>query len=759
MWMQNSSIHCNQFVTIPHPSLKHLPICTAYIYYFGLFSTTPSMKKNILLCLGLMLALAMSAAAQQGSSRIEVTDLTRIKQLGGIALSHDGNKVAFTVTAIVSDKKNSKEYTYLTQIWITATDGQSKPYLLTDSAGSQPAWSKDDQSIVYVSLVKGKGQLFLAPSAGGTKPVQLTNARYGASQPQWSPDGKQLLFTTLLSLRELEKDSLFNPSHRLPAWASEKPGFRQVPAASNTKPNPDGDMAAIRSYLAQNETDRKAKVFNRLNFEGEAATEPEFFFTEYMVTDAVSGAQARPVTRGFAGYSNARFMPDGKTILLTATDSTINPDRVTQSAIYTVPVAGGALQHLLHVPGRMLSNASVSPSGRYMVYTSGKSMDIDVPEVHIYDAQQPAKVLTIPVDRSAGNFAWSADGQYLYFTAQSNGGIPIYRVSLTNLKPEQLSSFDAGMSGLDIGADKLVYVKTEVANPYELYTSDLNNKASQRITEFNYSWLKDKKLSFPKKKYYTNSKGLKVEYWVMKPANFEAGKKYPVMLQIHGGPTAMWGPGEASMWHEYQFFCAHGYGVVYSNPRGSGGYGLNFLKANYRDWGTGPAEDVLAVLDGTLAEGWGDKTKTVTTGGSYAGYLTAWLAGHTKRFTAISSQRGVYDLTTFFGEGNAWRLVPMYFGGYPWEASVKPILARESPFTYVNQITTPYLMLHGETDLRTGIVQGEMMYKALKVLNRPVEYVQHPGGTHELSRSGNVRQRMDQMLRIYEFFSRYIKTE
>ncbi|GAB2701618.1 S9 family peptidase [Mucilaginibacter koreensis] len=697
--------------------------------------------------------------AQQSSSRIEVTDLTRIKQIGGVALSHDGSKAAFTVTTIVPDKRNTKEYAYLTQIWIIATDGHSEPYLLTDSAGSQPIWSKDDQSIVFVSLVKGKGQLFTIPAAGGGKPVQLTRAKYGASQPQFSPDGKQLLFTTLLSLQELEQDSLFNPSHRVPAWASEKPGYTQFSVTLGIKPDANGNMDAIRSYLAQNETDRKAKVFNRLNFEGEASTEPEFFFTEYMLMDAGGNTTARPVTWGFANYSSARFMPDGHSIVLTATDSTTNPDRALQSSIYTVPVNGGTLQPLLRVPGRMLSNASVSPSGRYMAYTSGKSTAIDIPEVHIYDAQQPAKVLTIPIDRSAGNFAWSANGEYLYFTAQSNGGIPIYRVSLSNLKPQPLGNFEAGISSLAVGATQLIYVKTEVANPYELYTSNLDNKASQRITELNYEWLKDKQLSFPVKKYYTNSKGLKVEYWVMKPTDFEAGKKYPVMLQIHGGPTAMWGPGEASMWHEYQFFCAHGYGVVYSNPRGSGGYGLNFLKANYRDWGTGPAEDVLAALDGTLAEGWGDRTKTVATGGSYAGYLTAWLAGHTKRFTAISSQRGVYDLTTFFGEGNSWRLVPMYFGGYPWEAAVKPILARESPFTYVNYITTPYLILHGETDLRTGIVQGEMMYKALKVLNRPVEYVQHPGGTHELSRSGNVRQRIDQMLRIYEFFGRYIKNE
>jgi dipeptidyl aminopeptidase/acylaminoacyl peptidase len=245
----------------------------------------------------------------------------------------------------------------------------------------------------------------------------------------------------------------------------------------------------------------------------------------------------------------------------------------------------------------------------------------------------------------------------------------------------------------------------------------------------------------------------------MKPSAYQAGQKYPVVLDIHGGPTAMWGPGEASMWHEFQYFASQGYGVVYSNPRGSGGYGQQFLRANIRDWGTGPSSDVLTALDKTVAEGWADPKKLTITGGSYAGYLVAWIISHDHRFQAACSQRGVYDLATFFGEGNAWRLVPNYFGGYPWQPAVRSVLTRESPITYVENITTPYILFHGENDRRTGFVQGEMMYRSLKVLGRPVEYVRHPGGTHELTRSGDNRQRIDQMLRTYEFFERYLNTK
>jgi dipeptidyl aminopeptidase/acylaminoacyl peptidase len=195
---------------------------------------------------------------------------------------------------------------------------------------------------------------------------------------------------------------------------------------------------------------------------------------------------------------------------------------------------------------------------------------------------------------------------------------------------------------------------------------------------------------------------------------------------------------------------------VYSNPRGSGGYSEAFLRANINDWGTGPASDVLTALDKTVAEGWADTSKLLITGGSYAGYLASWIIGHDNRFKAACSQRGVYDLRTFFGEGNAWRLVPNYFGGYPWEKKTYDILERESPINYVQQVNTPVIIFHGENDLRTGVIGSEQFYRSLKVMGKQAEYVRHPGATHEITRSGNNRQRIDQMLRTWEFFERML---
>lgn len=700
-------------------------------------------------------------SAQTINHKMQVTDLLKIKQLGAVVLSPDGKKVAFTVNAIIADDENKGDFQYRTHIYLANTTGEPNVRPLTTGmvGASQPVWSPDGNSIAFTRVIKGRSQVFVLSLTGG-EPTQITDFKYAVSAPKWAPDGKKILFSASISLTELLKDSILNPTFTKPIWPLEKPGFVNNNQLQNIqKANPNGSINEIRAYLNQNELDKKAKVFTKLNFQGEAATNPEYSFNHYFIVDATEKAMVKALTSGFYSFSNAEFFKDGKSIIFSsAIDSLQHPDRNESGEIYSMELANRAIKKLLGQSKVDFSNPVVSPSGNFLAYQFSPSDGVNVPQLAILNLSNLTLApIIIPFDRNKSGLTWADDERYIYFTSPSNGGTPIYRLTVKSKAVEQLSEYNSGISNLNLGNDKLVYVKTEVANPSELYVADLLNKSPKAISNFNSSWVKDKTLSFPEQKIYTNSKGQKIEYWVMKPTNFDPTKKYPLVLQIHGGPSAMWGPGEASMWHEFQYFAAQGYGVVYANPRGSGGYGQDFLRANYQDWGQGPTEDVLAALDGAVAEGWADTKKLMVTGGSYAGYLTAWIIAHDKRFAAASAQRGVYDLPTFFGEGNAWRLVPNYFGGYPWENKIEPILKRESPFTYVDQINTPFLIFHGESDLRTGVIQSEMMYKALKVLNKPVEYVRHPGATHELSRSGNVRQRIDQMLRIYEFFERYNK--
>ncbi len=723
-------------------------------------------------------ALTLAAADMQAQPQaqtkdpIRVTDLLKIKTIGEIHLSKKGALAVFTVTTIEPDTsiKGSKwDYKYVTQLYLTAADGSTTPRPLTTAkeGATQPAWSPDGRQIAFVRPVDGKTQIFLLSLDGG-EPMALTHTRYGASSPKWSPDGKDILFASRINLKELLKDSALNPEHAVPVWRYEKPGVADNAGLrpNSAKPDPDGSLAEIRAWLDVNVTDKKAKVVTKLNFQDETDVNADEVFTHWFTQSVQPGATPIEVTHGFYSYNSADYTPDSKSLVLVAhIDSTEDPERALESEIYLADRDGMHLRKLLGEKERSFGSPVVSFDGLKLAYTESPTMSVALPQLLIgtmagrstgRGAAAGTAAAVIPIDRSVAGLTWSDDSRYLYFIAPSNGGAPIYRADPQTKNIEQLSDYKSGTTAFDLHGSQLLFARTEPADPSELYSANARMQSPKAVTGFNTTWLQDRQLSSPEEHSFTNAIGETIEYWVMKPIGFTKGQHYPLLLDIHGGPSAMWGPGEASMWHEFQYFCGKGFGVVYCNPRGSGGYGENFLRANIKDWGTGPTSDVLTALDKTVAEGWADTAKLVVSGGSYAGYLTAWIVGHDHRFKAACAQRGVYDLSTFFGEGNAWRLVPNYFGGYPWESAAKTVLEQQSPITYVANITTPLLLFHGENDRRTGFVQGEMLYRSLKVMGRAVEYVRHPGATHELTRSGDNRQRIDQMLRTYEFFARYI---
>lgn len=713
------------------------------------------------LFLWISLCLTQFLVAQNGNETIKVTDMLKLSQVGNVSISPDGDKTLFSVTSIEPDGDTKWEYRYVNRLYLLNNDGSGTAKAITggkESAG-QPVWSPDSKQLLFVRPAEGRPQLFLLSLEGG-EPIQLTRFKYGAASPRWSPDGKKIIFSVNLRLEQLLNDEELNPGKKPPSWSLEKPGFPVNEfLLNNAKPDPDGNTEEIRAYLNLNVVAQKAKVINKLNFQQEATTSGELSFTHFFIMDANGSTTPKAITHGFNRFSGVDFTPDGQQLIITGnTGLTEHPDRVLENEIYLSNTDGSNMRKLLGEKGKSYNNPVVSPSGKWMAFQFGGTSFVSIPSLAIMPLNgKTADMVLIPFDRNKGRLTWSKDEQFIYFTAQSNGGAPLYRANVKTKLVKQLSDYDGGINSFDIYNDMVVYSKTQVSNPSELYSNNTAMQNEKRVTAFNHNWLQQKKLSFPEKASFVNEKGLTVEYWVMKPANYEAGKKYPTILNIHGGPSAMWGPGENSMWHEFQYYTAKGYVVVYGNPRGSGGYGINFLRGNVNDWGAGPTSDVLTYLTKAAGAGFIDTSRLAVTGGSYAGYLVAWIIAHDQRFKAACAQRGVYELGTFFGEGNAWRLVPNYFGGYPWEEKAKPILARESPINYVDKIKTPFIIFHGENDLRTGVIQSEMLFKSLKVLGRTVEYVRHPGGTHELTRSGNNRQRIDQMLRTIEFFDRFIK--
>lgn len=708
---------------------------------------------------GSLLAAFVLGQAQQGKQPIQVTDMLLIKEADNVNINADGSFIAYTVKSIVADTAKKGDYVYLTQLWLYNTKSKQTRQLTrgAESAG-QEAFSPDGKQLVFVRSVKGKAQLFIQDVQADTA-WQLTYFAYGAGNPQWSPDGKRMLFGAAVPLASLVSDSLLNPTHQLPVWNDEKPGFvhNEDLAVNAAKADANGSMDEIRAYLAKNEKDKKAKVITRVQFQGESATSGEVSLGQVFITDVAAGAKPVPVTHGFYAFRNAQFINNNLLVLNGRVNDTKHPDDVMEEQIYTVHTDGSGLTQLVGEAGIAFSVSAVSPSGKWLAYQRSVPGTVNVPALYLLPlGQAGAKAAAVGMDRGAGAVKFTADDKKVYFTAQTHGGEVLFSTTLNRIQPQALTAIDQAVNDFDINGNTLAYALTSVANPSEMLLADAEAHHAEVISALNTGWLANREISYPVLHTFKNSQGMEVEYWVMKPTGFDSTKRYPLLLEMHGGPASMWGPGVASMWHEYQFFCAKGIGVVYSNPRGSSGYGTAFLKANEKDWGPGPASDVLTALDKTVALGWADTSKLLISGGSYAGYLTCWIISHDHRFRAASSQRGVYQFATFFGEANVWRMIPRYFGGYPWEAGTSELLQQQSPLTYAQQINTPFLIFHGESDLRTGVTQSEMLYKMLKVLGKPVEYVQHPGANHELVRSGDNRQRIDQMLRTYEFFYRFI---
>ena len=711
--------------------------------------------KNYIFYFLLLFSSYFSIAQQNTLKPIEVTDMLKIKTIGKPQISPDGLHVLFSIMEIKDDVDKKGDFTYVTQLYLGEMKSKSYRALTSGKYSiSSPSWSPDGNSILFSRDMGNKTQAYIMKLNGG-EPMALTSSSKGVMNPVWSNDGQFVFYQERKSMKEYLLDSLNNPSKLIPSWNIEKPKLDANVYAFSSKADPNGSLNEVRAYLYQNEKDKKAKVINRLNFQEETTTTGEFPIN-LLFKIAVNGS-SKPVLINNPYELWAEWIETPKGIIaIIPVDSVTHPDRVLDYKIVLYNRLANHYSTLIEKKGFGYSSINLSPDGNWITYVETSTSIVRNGTLKILNLNN-FDMIEVPMDRVVTQIKWSENSESIYFTAQDRGGAPFFVYNIKAKKVKQITSEVDGILGFDVKDGNLIYSKTCINNPSELYVNDLEGKLESIFTNENSTWLVGKSISKPIKKSFINKKGQRVEYWVMKPINYQTGTQYPLVVDIHGGPSAMWGTGEASMWHEFQYYASKGMGVVYGNPRGSGGYGSDFLAANVKDWGAGPMSDIMQMTDLAVKEGWVDTTQLAVTGGSYAGYLVTWILGHTNRFKVACSQRGVYELSTFFGEGNAWRLNPRYFGGYPWEKTTRVILDRESPLTYVQNIRTPLIIFHGENDLRTGVIGSEMLYKSLKILGRDVEYVRHPDASHEITRAGNNRQRIDQMLRTYEFFSRYLK--
>ena len=725
----------------------------------------------------LVLVLTLVADALAGGDArtpINTTDLLRLQAIEDVSVSTDGRRIVWSLRSIAPTRPfkgapRTGDYGYRTHIWMLQVDDpDAVPRQLTfgDRNDRKPAIAPDGESIVFLRSGEGNdddtdsgSQIWRLPLDGG-EARQLTYFEHGSSAPRFSSDGRRLLTVSRMSLDDLIDDD------GTPEYDSPRPGRdwatasdRRARERAGIEGRPGGSLEEIRAWLDENAALRDPKVIDRLQFQGEKSVEERHRFRQVYVIELATGKAIR-LTRGAKDHFDPAFTADGRSVVYAVKGGDVHPDETLDSALMIQPLDGGEPKPLLDLPGWSLSRPQPYQDGSLIAFLGRKT---DEP------AFRPRRIglissiggepiwATGEVDVSVRRFNWRTSKPELFFTAAQEGGVPLFAASPATLEPSMIvdrrDGLPVSVGAFAEGAGTIAWIESSADNP-SLLRGLINGEP--RVLYNPNPWIVDRRISRPTGGWVVRPDGSRVQYWYMPPTRTSPGDRPPLVLEIHGGPAVMWGPGTASMWFEWQLLCSWGYAVAYGNPRGSGGYGEEFKRGNFQNWGPGPAGDCLAVVDAVLDRYDLDPEQLAVTGGSYGGFLTAWIIAHDNRFKAAVAQRGVYELGTFYGEGNAWRLVEWAFGGPPFDLRYRDVLNRNSPFLDVRRIRTPLLIMHGEQDLRTGVSQSAMLYRALRALERPVEYVLYPNAGHELSRSGDPTQRMDRLDRIIEFFDRFL---
>ena len=645
-------------------------------------------------------------------------DILKIRFVSDPRISPDGRRVAFVLTTLSQERDE-----YLSNIWMVETTGGAAPRRFTTGPGrdTSPRWSPDGARLAFVSeRERGKkGQLMVMPVEGG-EAVALTQLRAGVAAPAWSPDGTRLAFIS-----------------RVGGWQE-----------------PESEEERRKSRPARVITTLKY----RFNGEGFIHDRP----THAFVVPAAGGAPVQ-LTTGDCPDTDPVWSPDGRSIAFV---SARHEDRDYDDAsdLWIVPAAGGTPRRVTDTIGPVMHPA-FSPDGRTLAYLGRR---------HRNEFGRNARVFTVPVeggaprsltdalDRSCAPLdlapIWSADGAWLTFAAEDAGALSVYRVGTVgpDAAPQRVIGGERAVTGVSAAADgTLAFAVTDPVTPAEVATCAADGSGERRLTDVNVAWRAEVALARPERFRFERA-GLTVDGWIMKPVGFQAEGRYPALLNIHGGPHAQYG---CVFFDEFQVQAGAGYAVVYTNPRGSQGYGEAFTRAVVGDWGGGDFADVMAGLDEALRRApWIDAERLGVLGGSYGGFLTSWTVGHTDRFRAACSERAVNYHPSMFGTSDIGHLFnEVEIGGLPWEMPDK--YAERSPLSHAKDIHTPLLIIHSEDDLRCPIEQGEQLFVALRKQRKDAVFVRFPDENHELSRSGKPRHRLERFRIILDWFTRRLAPE
>jgi dipeptidyl aminopeptidase/acylaminoacyl peptidase len=645
-------------------------------------------------------------------------DVYALTSVGDPRLSPDGRRVAYVVS-----RTDEEANTYRTAIWIATLDGSEEPRQFTSGERNDgsPRWSPDGRWLAFVSNREGdekkaKGQLYVLAADGG-EPRKLTDGKESVESIAWSPDSRRLAF-----------------ARRVPDEAYEEEDDRK---------------RAPRRFT---------RVFFKLDSVGWIGDRRKHLFVV-----GLDGGDERQLTDGDCENDTPTWTPDGKRIVFWSMRGE-RWDVEFVEALYELDVDSESSEpKQLSQPDESAGSPSISPDGSLIAYYHSPEDGTFPHNSHVAVMKADGsdrRILTASLDRQCAPFplgrepVW--DGDRIAFGVEDGGNVHLYTVAAdASGEPELLVGGEQSTGLYDLVNGVLVYTASTYDCPHELFDGD-----GKRLTSVCDDFVSGRDLADVERFTARSADGTEVDAWLVRPPDFDEGRRYPVLLTIHGGPFSQYGTG---FFDEVQVYAGAGYCVLFSNPRGGSGHSEEWGRAirgtgngDGPGWGTVDYEDVLGVVDTALEQyPFLDAERLGVLGGSYGGFLTSWIVGHTKRFKAALSERSVNHLVSAFGSSDLFWIFERQFGGPMWE-NVDEWL-RMSPATYARDIETPLLIVHSETDLRCNIEQGEHLFTLLRLLGKDVEMLRFPAESHELSRSGSPIHRVQRFEAILEWFGRYLE--
>ena len=691
------------------------------------------MRKRPLVVLVFLLLATVPRAAEKRF--ITEKDLLKFTWIADPQIAPDGSRIAFVHVTV-----NEKENRYETSLFTVATSGAEAPRTLTSNVrDTMPRWSPDGRRIAFVRSIEkdGKpqpGQVYVLDMNGG-EAFPLTQDTKGVTSIEWSPDGKTVAFTAPVGGDEQDKKD---------AKAEAKSDVQVITRAvyrSNGNP----------TYI---DGGRHTHIFTVAATDGDKPP-------------------TKQITDGEYDEREIEWAPDGSKIYFISTRVPEAYYEAPDSDLYSVPITGGTITKVASIEGT-ISDPRVSPDGHRIAFVGTPHgtpvRSYSQPDLFVVDAAPDSEPRNLteaydfdiaggiggdqspPRGQSGSSIVWSKDGASLIVVSAEHGSANLKRLTVATGKvdaltdgPHAVGAFTATPDGSTIAAT--ISTQTNVG---DLFIIDAKPR---QITNVNQELFRDIQQSEPEEIWYKSFDGRNIQGWILKPPNFDSGKKYPLILEIHGGPHAAYGNVYT---HEFQWMAAKGYVVLFTNPRGSTSYGQEFGNIIQYHYPGDDYKDLMAGVDELLKRGYVDANRMGVTGGSGGGLLTNWTITQTQRFKAAVAQRDIADWYGFWFTADFWLAKPTWFRKAPWEDPED--FAARSPITHVANVTTPTMFVLGDQDYRTPPADGgEMMFRALKYRKIPTVMVRFPRENHELSRSGEPKHRVERLQHIVGWMDQWLQ--